>query len=330
MRKGLMLLGIALGGLLIVAALGLAGVIAFGGPTPPPPLVSIRDAVLKRDRTDLPKPAFFPVRDQTTLAYRAYPAAAGPARGAAVLIHGSVGSGADMHEIAKALTMAGLDAYAPDLRGHGASGTRGDIAYIGQLEDDLADLLDELDRRGAPARRVLIGHSSGGGFALRVAALRLSTRFVGTILLAPYLGHDAPTASPRERGWANVGVPRLIGLAILNQLGVRALNGLPVVAFAVDPAAVPDVTPAYSFRLRMNFAPHRDWRRDIASTRGPLLVLVGARDELFQANLFAELFAAAPKGRVELLANIDHMGITDDPAALSAIAMEAVKLLANP
>ena len=115
-------LGIVLGGLLIVAALGLAGVIAFGGPTPPPPLVSIRDAVLKRDRTDLPKPTFVPARDQTTLAYRVYPAAAGPARGAAVLIHGSVGSGADMHEIAKALTMAGLDAYAPDLRGHGASG----------------------------------------------------------------------------------------------------------------------------------------------------------------------------------------------------------------
>jgi pimeloyl-ACP methyl ester carboxylesterase len=80
----------------------------------------------------------------------------------------------------------------------------------------------------------------------------------------------------------------------------------------------------------MNFAPHRDWRRDIASTCGPLLVLVGARDELFQANLFAELFSAAPNGRVELLPNIDHMGITDDPAALSAIATEAVKLLANP
>jgi hypothetical protein len=52
-------LGVALGGLLIVVALGLAGSIAFGGPTPPPPLVSIRDAVLKRDRTDLPKPVFF-------------------------------------------------------------------------------------------------------------------------------------------------------------------------------------------------------------------------------------------------------------------------------
>src|SRR3974377_1662094 len=120
-------LGIVLGGLLIVAALGLAGVIAFGGPTPPPPLVSIRDAVLKRDRTDLPKPAFFQARDQTTLASLAYPAAGGPARGVAVLIHGSVGTGADMHEIAKALTMAGLDAYAPDLRGHGASGPPGAI-----------------------------------------------------------------------------------------------------------------------------------------------------------------------------------------------------------
>jgi hypothetical protein len=155
--------------------------------------------------------------------------------------------------------------------------------------------------------------------------MRLGSRFVGAILLSPYLGHDAPTASPRERGWANVGMPRLIGLAILNRLGVRALNGLPVVAFAVDPAAVPDVTPAYSFRLRVNFAPHRDWPRDIAGVRRPLLVLVGTRDELFQANLFAELFAAAPNARVELLANIDHMGITDDPAALSAIATEAVK-----
>src|SRR5215831_1923525 len=67
-----------------------------------------------------------------------------------------------------------------------ASRTRGDITYIGQLEDDLADLLDELDRRGAPAHRVLIGHSSGGGFALRVAALPLSSRFIGTILLSRY------------------------------------------------------------------------------------------------------------------------------------------------
>ena len=123
---------------------------------------------------------------------------------------------------------------------------------------------------------------------------------------------------------------RLLDYLLPGHAASRSLDHASCGTFAVDPAAVPDVTPAYSFRLRVNFAPHRDWRRDIASTRGPLLVLVGTRDELFQANLFAELFATAPKGRVELLANIDHMGITDDPAALSAIATEAVKLLANP
>jgi hypothetical protein len=51
-------LGIVLGGLLFVAALGLGGAIAFGGPTAPPPLVSIRDAILKRNRTDYPSPQF--------------------------------------------------------------------------------------------------------------------------------------------------------------------------------------------------------------------------------------------------------------------------------
>ena len=36
---------------------------------------------------------------------------------------------------------AGCETYAVDIRGHGGSGTRGDITYIGQLEDDLADLV---------------------------------------------------------------------------------------------------------------------------------------------------------------------------------------------
>jgi alpha-beta hydrolase superfamily lysophospholipase len=35
---------------------------------------------------------------------------------------------------------AGITTYVPDIRGHGGSGRRGDIDYIGQLDDDLADL----------------------------------------------------------------------------------------------------------------------------------------------------------------------------------------------
>jgi alpha-beta hydrolase superfamily lysophospholipase len=329
MRPMLKRLLIGLAALVILVVLGLGGMIAFGGPKTPPPLASIQAAVLQRDRSDLPNAQRFATRDGTTLAYRLYPVAAnrGPARGAGVLIHGSVGSGADMHEVAEALSAAGIAAYAPDLRGHGASGTRGDIAYIGELEDDLDDLLAELDRQGAPKPRVLIGHSSGGGFALRVAASPLGPRFAGAILLAPYLGADAPTAQSNYGGWVGVGVPRFIALAILNRFGINALGGLPVLAFAVAPEAIPFVTPEYSFRLAVNYAPHRDWRADIAGARIPLIVLAGSKDQLFRPDGFAAAFAGAPKTQVELLPGIDHMGITGDPAALSAIVGATKRLL---
>jgi non-heme chloroperoxidase len=315
--------------LLVVAFLGSA--ILFGGPRSPPPLETIRTGVIKRDRSDLPEIRSLVARDGAKLAYRSYAATVAdkPNQRSAVLVHGSVGSSADMHEVARALSRAGIDAYAPDIRGHGVSGPHGDIRYIGQLEDDLADLMDHLQGLGMQRRPILIGHSSGGGFALRVAALQLSGRFRGTILLAPYLGPDAPPVKPAGGGWVNVGVPRLIALTILDRLGIRALAGLPVIAFAIDPSAASRLTPNYSFRLMINFAPHRDWQRDIASTRGSLVVLVGADDQLFHVDRFAPTFAGAPNGKVKIVPGSDHMGITGDEAALSAIVSHAQQLLAD-
>ena len=55
-----------------------------------------------------------------------------------------------MNAVAKALAEAGVTAVALDIRGHGASGTRGDIAYPGQLDDDLADLIAELRKAIRP------------------------------------------------------------------------------------------------------------------------------------------------------------------------------------
>jgi alpha-beta hydrolase superfamily lysophospholipase len=310
---------------LVVAALG--GALAFGGPTTPPPLTSVIEAVRQRDRGDLPPLQHFAARDGTQLAYRAYPATGG--KGAVILIHGSVGSSADVHEAAKAFRDAGITVYAPDIRGHGGSGARGDIAYIGQLEDDLSDFLDHLDGQGAPARRVLIGHSAGGGFALRVAAFPLSARFVGAILMAPFLGVDAPTTRPGGSGWVGVGVPRLIALTVLNRFGVHAFNGLRVFAFALPPEARPYVTPDYSFRLLVNFAPHHDWRRDLASVRRPLIVIVGAADQLFNVDGYKEALSAAPNARLVILPGIDHMSLEFDPSALAAITGAASELLGN-
>ena len=120
-----------------------------------------------------------------------------------------------MHAVATALAGAGVTAVAVDIRGHGASGTRGDVAYRGQLDDDLADLIAELRKTYPAARFSLIGHSSGGGFALRIAGSPLGDAFDRFVLLAPYLGYSAPTNRPAEGPglWASPDMPRIVATA---------------------------------------------------------------------------------------------------------------------
>jgi alpha-beta hydrolase superfamily lysophospholipase len=311
-----------------VAGAGFAVLVAAIGlddPKAPPPLAYVRDETIARDRSNLPPVQQYRARDGSELAYRAYPAT-NPI-GAAVLVHGSVGSSADVHEIAEALRDTGIEAYALDMRGHGASGPRGDIAYIGQLEDDLGDFLDALDRQSAPARRVLIGHSAGGGFALRVAARPLGERFAGEILLAPFLGTDAPTTKAGLDDWAGIAMPRIVVLTILDKLGIPWWGGLPVVAFAVSAADAQYVTPTYSFRLAANFGPDRDWRGDIAAVHRPLIVMAGDRDQVFHADRYQAAFAISPEARVEVLPGIDHMSLSGAPSALAAISAAARNLI---
>ena len=62
---------------------------------------------------------------------------------------------------------AGYQAFALDIRGHGASGTHGRIGYIGQLEDNLVGFVAAV---APPRPRSRVGFSAGGGHVLRFAA----------------------------------------------------------------------------------------------------------------------------------------------------------------
>ena len=185
---------IALGLLALVGAAAIAAALMLASPVrPPPTLASIHEGAMRIDAAGAPNMSRFQARDGTWLAYRLYPAASGAQDRIAILAHGSSASSIEMDRIATALAQAGVTAVALDIRGHGASGTRGDIAYRGELDDDLADLVAEL-RKAAPAARFsLIGHSAGGGFALRIAGSPLGDAFDRFVLLAPYLGYSAPT-----------------------------------------------------------------------------------------------------------------------------------------
>ncbi|MFV0681490.1 alpha/beta hydrolase [Ottowia sp.] len=306
--------------LLLTATLAIAIAITFGGPSTITPLASVNAPFAHVSIDGLPAVQRWSARDGTSLAYRHYPALAAthanpPTR--AVLIHGSSASSRSMHTLALALAQKGVVVDALDVRGHGDSGPRGDIAYIGQLEDDLADFMRAHPFSG---RNVLLGFSAGGGFALRFAGGLQQALFDRYALLAPYLGYDAPTTRPNNGGWASVGVPRVIALRLLNAVGITAFNPLPVTRFALDDWGQRHLTPHYSYTLSTNFAPHRRWRDDIAQARAPITVLVGQNDELFAPKQFAPAFAGAhPTASVAAVPQVDHMGLILQADAVRAI-----------
>src|SRR6266700_3493627 len=318
-RGSLIALGLILS-LTGVAALLLTALVA-APLTRPPPLASISNTARAVDRSTMPDIERFQARDGTGLAYRRYPARAAAVGRVAILIHGSSGSSTSIHALADALAARGVESFAVDIRGHGASGARGDIGYVGQLEDDLVDFVAIVRKTSPEAPLTLIGHSAGGGFALRVAASPIQNLFARTVLLAPYLGYNAPTNRPNSGGWASADTPRIIGLMALRAIGVTCCDALPVVAFAVPPHSEKILVPAYTERLRRNFANHPDFRADLAAATRPLTIISGADDELMLADKYVEAVRGmAVPVNVKLIEGVNHMGIVSAPAAISVIA----------
>jgi non-heme chloroperoxidase len=308
----------ALAGLIVVVLGGFAGTLAFDAPVKPEPLASISEPFANVDFSDLPTEQTYVARDGVKLGYRAYE---GGATQVVVLIHGSSDNGAGMHPLAKALRDAGASVYVPVMRGHGDSGRNGDIDYIGQLEDDLADFVKgELQPLHPDASLSLIGFSSGGGFVLRAIASPDEKLFDRFIMISPALPQNAPTIRPDTGGWVSVAKPRIVALAILNRLGINWFNGLPIVAFATPPR-VSYLTSVYSFRLAVDFgAPQEGYLTALGRSSKPAAVLVGSSDELFYPNRFAPLFQTArPDLPVTIVPGIGHIGMTVTPEGIAAV-----------
>ena len=317
---------------LLVLALALAGLAAVGLAVMlarplkiPPPLASVLDGALQIDAEGLPALSRFQARDGTWLVYRRYPASSsGAGARIALLAHGSAGASAQMNAIARGLVNAGIEAVAVDFRGHGASGTRGDVAYAGQLDDDLFDLIEELRKTSPNAKFSFVGHSSGGGYGLRVAAGPLGSAFEKFVLLAPYLGHRAPTVKITEaaKGWASADVPRIIAIFILARFGIDWPQALPVLGFATGPGSKKFVTDSYTFRLMASYAAPDDWKAAFEKAKAPIEVIVGEDDELMDAEAFSRVLK--PLGvRVTVVPDVDHMGLCWRPAATEAVVAAA-------
>jgi non-heme chloroperoxidase len=280
-----------------------------------------RSDLRKVDYSALPAPATITARDGTPLAVRVYPSA-----GTTVIlaIHGSSANGRYYHPLAQYLSTRGkASVYVPDLRGHGASGgRRGDVDHVGQLEDDVADVLAIIRRERPGARIVLLGHSAGGGLVVRSAGGSRVPDVDGYVLLAPFLGADAPTTRPDSGGWATADIPKIIEVATDTAMGNASGQGAIVLRFNMPPAeAAPDQVLAYSYRMMMSYNPRRDLALDLAGIRRPLLVLAGERDESFFAERYEPTIAPHAKATVRVLPGVTHLGLVVNP--LTAEAIEA-------
>lgn len=316
-------------GITVVIYLGLSFVLVFSQtPEQHRPAtgsgISFTDAV-DADYTALPDIIHYDARDGSQLPYRLY---AGGSDRLIVLVHGSGWHGMQFHPMAQALVEQGLGTVVvPDLRGHGANPERrGDIDYIAQLEDDLADLITAMMSETSYGEVVLGGHSSGGGLVVRFAGGDHASMVGRYVLMAPFLHHSAPTTKPNSGSWAYPAIRRIIGLSMLNNVGITALNHLPVISFAMsaDVLAGPlgsTATTEYSYRLNTGFAPRNNYENDLAALQQPFLLLAGAADESFIATEYEPVISAqTSSGTYKILDGINHIGITTNPKATEIIA----------
>jgi pimeloyl-ACP methyl ester carboxylesterase len=268
------------------------------------------------DAGGVPAPRQFLARDGTSLQYYAYPA--GPDK-VAVLIHGSAFPGNSMHTLAASLRAAGVTVYVPDIRGHGGSGRRGDIDYIGQIDDDLVDFVAQLGPAKSGETRTLVGFSAGAGFTVRFAGGPNGMLFDRYVFLSPILP-GSPTLRPASGGWVGFSVPRVVTIALLDRFGIYWFDGFPVLNYALSPERAQSATASYSYRLMINFGVGDRYETYLKNIRQPAAVLVGDADEQEFANEFEPLMQRLGVNiQVTLLPNMKHADMINNSEAAQAI-----------
>ncbi len=244
-----------------------------------------------------------------------------------MLLHGQPGSPADWQQVAGRLP-ARLHAVAADRPGYGGS-----RRPAGGFAANARAVLDDLDSRGI-ARAVLVGHSYGGGVALRAASLAPG-RVAAVVLLASVgpgcvTGWDrllgAPGAGPlcARVAWQLTPWMARARLAWTARRLGRPLRPDEHVNWQVWGQAARGRHPLWRTFLTEQRALLRELyglEHALASVRAPVLVLADPRDAVVPFRTAGRLARALPDARLQLVEGAGHHLPRRAPEAVaSAIA----------
>ncbi len=240
-----------------------------------------------------------------------------------ILLHGVLSSAFLMNKTSGLLREAtNSEVIALDFRGHGQSeGAPGDIDYINQYVDDLADVVSAIKNEKPQQNILLAGHSMGGGIILRYAMKNNAPLVDGYLLFAPHLGVNAPTnrveeLATNEEPFMKVHINRVIGLKMLNAIGNTEYNNLPVLFFNL-PATMP--ITKYSYRANESMSP-LDYKKGLNAINKPLLVVIGSSDEAFDATKYTTAVTENSNGEVFVIENETHNGIRHNKKTMEEIS----------
>jgi len=123
---------------------------------------------------------------------------------------------------------------------------------------------------------------------------------------------DVQKSESASGGWARPHTGRIIGLSLLNHLGIHWFDYLPVIDFDLPPRFQDGTeTPFYTHRLNTALAP-TDYPRDLGTISKPLKLIVGDADRVFDAGRYAEAILPFVDADITILKGVSHIGVVVD------------------
>ncbi|MEC0267105.1 alpha/beta hydrolase [Paenibacillus anseongense] len=262
----------------------------------------------------------FTARDGAKLPYRHFK---GPSDIVLIFLHGITEPSLYLREFGTYMSEQHLaTVILPDLRGYGENPLRrGDIDYIGQLDDDIEDLIHHIQSCYPDATIIFGGHSAGGATALRQTIRPIHANIHAYLLISSALSPNSPLA--RKDGNNNestVSIPKYALLMGLNAIGITKFNHTVVYRRLTPQDKLHGTeTCQLSYRLAVSRMLDNQYENYLRQLNASTFVLVGEEDEVFNAHAYEPLYNKYTPAKVRVLADHDHDRIVKSEEALSIV-----------